>query len=77
MDLLVVFIPGFGSGSIISFVLFYLYLKRKSGVSVERDLIKSISVDVLKEASEQNIKLTENLMKSVSYNTATIFDENK
>ena len=77
MDLLVVFITGFGSGSIISFILFYLYLKRKSGVSVDRDLIKSISVDVLKEASEQNIKLTENLLKSVSYNTATIFDEKR
>ena len=77
MDLLVVFITGFGSGAIVSSVLFYLHFRKKPSLSVDRDIIKSISVDVLKEASEQNIKMTENLLKSVSYNTASIFDEKK
>ncbi len=77
MGLLVAFLEGLFAGFLLSLLLAYYFFSKKPEKSIDRDVIKSISIDVLKEASEQNLKITEGVLKTVSSNTASIFDEKK
>ena len=79
MDSLEIFLSGFLSGSIIFIVITYLIASRfhKMNIFRNRDIIKSISMDVLREATDQNIKVSENVLKNVTTNTAGVLEEKK
>jgi DNA recombination protein RmuC len=66
-----------GGGIFSLLVNYYIKKELNKRVNQNRDIVKSISLEVIKESNEQNGKISEGILRNISSNTESLLNEKK